>query len=81
MPNLATQIKLAAMQVTSQPAQIYPFMNDTTIYFAVAYILGKHGQKDYLKTFSHMQKKTPEETHKSKVSKTASLFSRYIPNT
>lgn len=29
-------------------------MNDTTIYFAVSYILGKHGQKDYSKIFCHM---------------------------
>lgn len=29
-------------------------MNDTTIYFAASYILGKHGQKDYSKIFCHM---------------------------
>jgi len=68
------------MQITSQPAEIYPFMNDTTIYFPVSYVLGKHRQKDYSKIFCHMQEKMPEETHKSKVSKTASIFRRYRPN-
>lgn len=56
-------------------------MNDTAIYFAVSYILGKPGQKDYSKIFCHMQKKMPDKTPKSKVSKTASSFIGYRLNT